>query len=243
MFSLQSLGGLPFVSTNFDTGRLASAVVAVRSIRAQRLNACLDGGINWFDPVTACLTRRPLVPLLLDRLSEAYDEAITQAIDSLMTLFPVWRPYFALPIRYCAMPSELSGISGSIIDYPQHIMLSDETLHDVTELPGQLLHEMCHQWLYLVEELWPLQTSESVLIELPSGTPDRQPREVLGAAHVAVALAMYHRELSDRHPGVGLLVDYARKCLVLLDEAADFVTLHGAQCVGTLKGILDDPGY
>ena len=40
--------------------------------------------------------------------------------------------------------------------WPQHVLLADEAFAADAELREQLVHELAHQWLYLIEDIWPL---------------------------------------------------------------------------------------
>ncbi|MGP3921232.1 aKG-HExxH-type peptide beta-hydroxylase [Nonomuraea sp. 10N515B] len=91
----------------------------------------------------------------------------------------------------------------------------------------QVTHELCHQWLYMIQEAWRLAREGAEQLVLPSGTADRTPSEVLGAAHVAAALVRLHRidpagaDLQHAADHIRYLVHYGRGCLSLLDGIGD----------------------
>ena len=112
---------------------------------------------------------------------------------------PAWAPLLSLPVRYARLHPDGGAISASSRDWPQHVLLADDAFASDAELREQLVHELAHQWLYLIEDIWPLDRPGAARLTLPSGTRDRAPAEVLGAAHVAAALTRMYA--SGRRPG------------------------------------------
>jgi len=103
-----------------------------------------------------------------------------------------------LPIEYGRLVENRGAISASVDALPQHVFLSDEAFASAEETREQVLHETCHNWLYLYGELWSLHDrSTHVSVTLPSGTSGRNPSELLGALHVATALIKYYSQTGN----------------------------------------------
>lgn len=107
------------------------------------------------------------------------------------------------------------------------------------ELREQVVHELSHQWLYLIEELWALEIHGARHTTLPSGTADRAPAEVLGAAHVAAALIrMYRASTTAPAARLARLADYGSGCLELLGVLDNDLTDAGHSVARRLKEAL-----
>jgi hypothetical protein len=120
------------------------------------------------------------------------------------------------------------------------VLLADDAFASDAELREQLLHELAHQWLYLIEDIWPLDTPGAPLLTLPSGTRDRALAEVLGAAHVAAALARMYAAVGG--PGasarISTLTAYGQGCLELAQAASQYLTEAGTTIAQRLKEAL-----
>jgi len=120
--------------------------------------------------------------------------------------------------------------------WPQHVLLAEAAFVSERELREQLVHELCHQWLYLVQELWTLADPQAEEVTLPSGTPGRAPDEVLGAAHVAAALIRLYRASCDGPRGrIEHLIGYGNACL----ESAHGLTDAGTRLAERLGAALN----
>jgi hypothetical protein len=234
------LNGVPFVDRNFSVPRLLGGVVAVRRIHGERLNAeglpAKDDVAAWLSPEIAVKTRPNASPVPVRPVPVARMRRIRRSIRGLADLIPSWRPLMELPVRYHLLEQSNTSLSASTYLWPQQILLSDASFDSGQALDELLVHETCHQWLYLIEELWPFDVPNARRVTLPSGTPDRAPREVIGAAHVAAATLHMYRALNV-HGGdrVDLFTSYGRGCLELLDELDEDLTPAGRIIAGHLK--------
>lgn len=218
------LRGLPFISDTFAVSRLLAAVVAVRQVHAreQELDelAARDDFMAWLAPDIAVRTRHNASVVPSRPLTKEHQEQIATVLRELAELMPAWSPLLALPVRYVLLDPSSPAYSASSFWWPQHILLADSVFASNPELREQVVHELGHQWLYLIEEIWSLASPDAPCVVLPSGTADRSPREVIGAAHVVAALARMHR--TERGPGyehrIEKLTDYGHGCLALLAE-------------------------
>ncbi|MET7335974.1 HEXXH motif-containing putative peptide modification protein [Nonomuraea sp. NPDC005650] len=245
---ISTLAGMPFLDDKFDFGQLLAAVAAVRQVRANELG--LDGVApaqagTWLDPGRALLVQEdpaPLIPGLA--LSRDRQADITYVLDDLAETVPAWSPLVRLPVRFLLLDTDDGAISASCRDWPQHILLAKVAFARYRELREQVTHELCHQWLYMIQEVWRLAREGAEQLILPSGTADRTPSEVLGAAHVAAALGRLHRiDPADAAPQIAAghiryLIDYGRGCLSLLDGIDDDLTDAGRALVQRLKEAL-----
>jgi hypothetical protein len=84
-------------------------------------------------------------------------------------LLPFMLEEFRRPL---VLRGDSGAVSASSYRWPQHVLLADAAFTSARELREQLVHELCHQWLYLMEELWALNAQGADLIVLPSGTGD-----------------------------------------------------------------------
>lgn len=241
---IAALGGLPFLRC-FQPQLLIPAVVAVRRMHGERLGAedlpAREDIPRWLTPETAVATRpgaRTVESLPMPAMEQ---QQIEETLLALADAVPDWRRLLSLPVVYRLLLPQDRSLSASTYLWPQHVLLSR---HGITTELGRaelVLHEMCHQWLYLIEELWPLDVEGARRVTLPSGTPDRAPREVIGAAHVAAATIRLHR---SRAAGctdggrIALLAAYGQGCLELLDGLGSELTDTGHTVIRYLKEAL-----
>lgn len=186
-------GGYPLLDDGFLSSRLLAAVACVRWQRAR------SGGMDvssrelaaMFDPDVALAIRALDLQLYIDwiPLAEEDTSRVGIAIDLIRASVPEWAKLLRIPLRFGATPPGWKSISASAFAWPQHIWLSQRAFATGAGLAEQVLHELSHQWLYLIEEIAPLQTDGLDLrVVLPSGTADRTVSELLGALHVSLNL-------------------------------------------------------
>ncbi|MFD7663473.1 hypothetical protein [Streptomyces sp. NPDC059788] len=60
-----------------------------------------------------------------------------------------------LPVTYLPLPAGRMNIGVSCYARPEHVLLSERAFAHPAILAQQLLHELCHQRLYLCQELPP----------------------------------------------------------------------------------------
>ncbi|WP_219505286.1 aKG-HExxH-type peptide beta-hydroxylase [Nonomuraea ceibae] len=244
---ITTLAGMPFLDDGFDSGQLLAAVAAVRHVRAENLG--IDGASHadlgaWLGPGHALLLQKNPTPMPGVPLSPDRQTAIGQVLDGLVETIPAWQPLVRLPSRFLLLDSDDGAISASCRDWPQYVLLAPAAFAHRRELREQVTHELCHQWLYMIQEVWRLAEEGAEDLILPSGTADRTPSEVLGAAHVAAALVRLHRtDPAGAHPQttadhIRYLLDYGRGCLSLLDGIGSDLTEAGRAIAQRLKEAL-----
>ncbi|MEU7822996.1 HEXXH motif-containing putative peptide modification protein [Catellatospora sp. NPDC049133] len=186
----KEFGGFPFVDPGFAPTRLLTAVACCRW---QRTN---PGSVPAGSELSAVLTpERALTIRRLDlsldlpfgQLSDERQVQIAQTRAYVGTLLPDWRPLLDVPLTFHQLRHS-QAISSSNFAWPQHIFLAAAAFAAPTTLAEQIVHETCHQWLYFIEEMWPLQEDNGPRFTLPSGTGGRSASELLGASHVVVCL-------------------------------------------------------
>jgi hypothetical protein len=151
-----------------------------------------------------------------------------------------WAPLLRLPVRYAQLHPARGAISASSRDWPQHVLLAEDAFATGRELREQVIHELGHQWLYLIEDIWPVQAPGAGTLTLPSGTRDRGPAEVLGAAHVAAVLARMYRTDGTTWAAAraATLTSYGLGCLDLAAAVSSHLTGTGHQIFQRLKEAL-----
>ncbi|MFG2598612.1 aKG-HExxH-type peptide beta-hydroxylase [Streptomyces sp. NPDC048462] len=233
--ALELINGVPFLDDGFAPTHLTAAVVAVRQNRAARIGLPNPADPRrWLTPDHACLVRFeasevPSIPLTQDE-----DRKVSDSLVRLEEAVPAWAPLlWSLPMRYARIASGES-LSASSFWWPQHILLGTETLASDLEMREHVLHEHCHQWLYLIEELWDIDRPEAPTFTLPSGTSNRSPREVIGAAHVAAALIRMYRAVGEKQH-IEPLKQYGLGCIKLLESATRYLTPVGTQITQRIK--------
>jgi hypothetical protein len=242
---LEELGGWPFLDDGFDTRRLMTICAAVRYAEARRRGLATgetDGhqAAAWLGPARAYMLSTAATPMPAQPLSHGQRQQITGASAEVASLLPAWQPLMSLPVRYALLVPDGGAISASSRDWPQHVLLAGAAFATSRELTEQLLHELAHQWLYLIEDIWPLEHPGAARRTLPSGTPHRRPAEVLGAAHVAAVLTrFYHARPSAWSASrITSLREYGTRCLDLVAAAGADLTDAGALLARQLKEAL-----
>ncbi|MFI0813817.1 aKG-HExxH-type peptide beta-hydroxylase [Streptomyces echinatus] len=230
-------GGWPFLDDDHAPQRLLTAVACVRLARRDGPHAAgrPDDLAAVLDPGEALRIRALDLPrpLPTGTLTTEQLAAIPAAVDIIAHLIPAWAPLLrALPLTYLPMLAGRASVSASCFAWPQHILFSDAAFDDPAVLAEQTLHETFHQWLYLCEELTPLQQPGCThRVTLPSGTSGRSPAELLGAAHVTCGLARLWPLLDVPGPvrdrRLGHLVAYTGGCLDLIADNRPYFTADG----------------
>jgi hypothetical protein len=176
-------------------------------------------------------------PIPAQPLRAVRKQQITGLLAGLAAAMPAWAPLVSLPVRYARLHPDDGAISASSRDWPQHVLLADDAFASDAELREQLVHELAHQWLYLIEDIWPLDVPGAAQLTLPSGTRGRAPAEVLGAAHVAAALTRMYARVGG--PGaesrISALTAYGKGCLDLAQAASAELTEAGTTIAQRLK--------
>lgn len=239
--ALAGLDGLPFLDDAFAARRLLALIAAVRYAQARRRG--LATGTSpaqagaWVGPARAYMLSTSATPMPAQPLPPARRQQVTQTLTQITAVRPQWRALLALPVRYARLHPAQGAISASSRAWPQHVLLADEAFTTGRELAEQMLHELAHQWLYLIEDIWPLQRPGGPAATLPSGTRDRSPAEVLGAAHVAAVLVRFYRQQPTdwAAPRIYVLTRYGSECLELAGTLSGHLTSEGTLIARHLK--------
>ena len=236
---LSGLRGMPFLDEGFQWRRLLSMAAAARLWVARERGmpgtaTPADAG-RWLEPGTAAQLYDAAPPVPALPLPPGDLERVREVLAGLRERFPWWEPLTLLPVEFMLMDPEIGSMSASSRDWPQRVLLDTRTFATAEELREHVLHELAHQWLYFIEDIWPLEGPQPGRVTLPSGTPNRRPAEVLGAAHVAAVLI----RLYATEPGTGerreRLAGYGRGCIALAGEAAADLTNDGRAIAQRLK--------
>ncbi|MEU0030834.1 HEXXH motif-containing putative peptide modification protein [Streptomyces sp. NPDC006335] len=228
--------GFPFLDLAFSERRLLTAVACVR----WNLISQTDSAPNTeqlqdvLRPQTALsIRRRELeLPIPGSPLPADHRARIDEALAAISETIPEWKPLLQLPVRFLRLDDANGAIGASCYAWPQHILLGDDAFASPCELAEQVLHEISHNWLYLVEELRALQHHDcGHTLTLPSGTGGRDPDEILGAVHVVLNVRRLWSGLpvpdEQRQRRLEDLDTYLEGCLPLLDAARTCLTEDG----------------
>jgi hypothetical protein len=238
-----ALGGIPFLDDTFAARRLLIEVAAVRHVDAEHQG--LTGGITdseimvWLEPARLPALLPDAPPMPAQPVSADQQQMIEATLAGLTRLIPEWVPLLHLPVEFSLLSPANGAVSASSRQWPQQVLLADEAFGTTVELREQVVHELCHQWLYLIEELWALEVPHPRAMTLPSGTADRSAAEVLGAAHVAAALTrMYRTDTSAPTRRLSQLAEYGAGCLNLLTDLEHDLTDAGRTVARRLEEAL-----
>ncbi|MEW1550531.1 aKG-HExxH-type peptide beta-hydroxylase [Streptomyces tsukubensis] len=239
---VRCLSGVPFVHAKFAARLLASGVVAVRQMHGRTLRAPglpdEDDVQAWLQPAVAVKTRPGCTPIPSRPLPQGKDARVALAVERICRFVPQWKGLMRLPVVYHLLEQGSRSLSASSYLWPQQILLSEAAFESDEVLADLVLHEMCHQWLYLIEELWPFDKPGARRVTLPSGTENRAPREVIGAAHVAAVTVHLHRATGMPGTRTARFTEYGKGCVALLDRVNDDLTPAGRIIAHDLKEAL-----
>lgn len=166
------LRGAPFLDEEFTSRRLLAIIAAARHGTAVR-KGLADGLARqqaevWLAPARAYLVNAGPTPMPAQPLRAVRRQQVADALAALAAGMPTWTPLLSLPVRYARLHPAGGAISASSRDWPQHVLLADDAFTTDAELREQLVHELAHQWLYLIEDIWPLDMPGAARLTLPS---------------------------------------------------------------------------
>lgn len=212
--------GWPFLDSTFAPNVLLAAAATCRRelARDQGPRDIQELSIqDYLSPHVAIRVRQNSSGIALPccPLDDNQRDAVSSAIDSINSAAPSWRPLTALP---CSMQflNDDDTISCSCFSYPQHIFLGARAFRSKEALCEQVLHELCHNWTYIIEEMTPLcEAGTSNTYTLPSGTSNKYLTEVLGAAYVGSVLIRWYQRFDEptAHNRIAHLASYVSGCL------------------------------
>lgn len=244
---------MPFLDDTFAARRLLAVAGATRRIEAERCGKIGSPGSPpdpaaavelsdvelWLSPSRVALLRPSAAAIPATPLSPSEQRLVDQALQQLAETIPAWTFLLRLPVRYALLNSGDGALSASSRLWPQHVLLGIAAFDQPLELREYLVHELAHQWLYLIQEGWALETDPTARLVLPSGTAERGPSEVLGAAHVAATLLRLYRLTGEQDEArLNDLRRYGVGCLDTLDTHPGLLTPAGRQIATRLKEAL-----
>jgi hypothetical protein len=240
------LDGAPFLDDSFNTAALLSMVAAARTVEAEHTGLASPlsptraaDASRWLSPSGVYQLRPGEIAMPARPFPPGCKRQVKEALDELGEGLPAWRNLLALPVRYARLFPDRGAVSASSRSWPQHVLLADAAFADRAVLRCQLVHELAHQWLYLVQEIWPLQTRGQQDLTLPSGTSHRSLAEVIGAVHVVTTTVRMHRVFTDAAPErLEFLTRYGQGCLKLIRAHRHDLTPAGAQFTQRMEDLL-----
>jgi len=223
------LGGLPFLHDRFSDRMLLSGVAVVRQMSLPaRIQDTTESLASYLSPETALRVRQEegiTAQIPSTALPPSQQERVSEVLDAICSKAPIWKPLFTVPLRFRLLEDDSGALGCSCYAFPQHIFLAPRAFSNRIELAEQLVHECCHNWMYMLEELGAFQpTARGRKFELPSGTSNRSVTEVIGAAHVSAALCRWYEwHLNEASASIRLeqLRTYLKGCLTILDSLTE----------------------
>lgn len=200
---LDVFGGLPFLDDGFRSDLMCQTIVGLREKFASKYIDSNEGsGVprsHWLMPEGGQALRESmgiecdLVPL---EMGEADSKKVHASRSRIAQMVRHWGDLIWLPMSFHEMARP--GVeSCSCYAQPQRTYLSRQILDgDRVRLDECIVHEACHNWMYMLEELEPFHDPAGTpLFVLPSGTGNRNPTEVIGACHVALTLIELYKQV------------------------------------------------
>jgi hypothetical protein len=185
------LGGLPMIDDGVKHSAIATLACAVRQRldnKRQPLSAYLQPGL-----AKDCYRRasQRLVTELESIDPSPYDmQRIQGACDRIVEAVPQWKVQFALPLRWRRLVNDVASSSNPMI--PQHIYLGERGLTS-HRLPEYIVHEISHTWVGMIAEVAPLALPGEAVHVLPSGTTNKEIRQVMYALTFAATAVRFYR--------------------------------------------------
>lgn len=246
---IATLGGLPMTDMNFN----ASLLLALTAEKRRRLSGadvtldqCLDP--EWATALYQRLaTKAANIPRTVP-LTATEDRQISEGIERVVTIYPEWKVFFEVPLRFLMMPSTDglepdAKVSLTNCLIPQQIYLADGALKNERTIEETIVHEVSHVWMGFFCELGPIQTANAQgTLVLPSGTPNKDPRGVLIAGMFATTIVLYFRRKQavkniDLVERIALFTAYQRGCVAVL-EATENLGPLGKEINNVMKTLL-----
>lgn len=241
---VEIFGGIPFANPDFQHERLLAATSVVRGAEAQRHGLAIEG-TALFDPILITKVRQQHLAQDIPSLAPTCEQSaqVEETLELIARTVPHFAPLLHIPIRFRILQNS-RAISASSFAWPQHVFLGLDAFGRTTQLAEQITHEMCHCWLYFIEEVTPVHTTSERVLRLPSGTANRDAAEVLGALHVAVTLQLLWGRLEvnaeERSDRLKSLRNYTDGCIELLrGAAAPYLTDAGHRLTQDLVAIYE----
>lgn len=247
---IEVFGGLPFLDSGFKGDLLCQTIAGVRQRLAPHFMGVRpeDGTPlqHWLMPEGAQVLREAMgieCDLLPNEMTEEDAAKVHQSRTRVVDLVPSWSDLIWLPMSF--HETDRPGVeSCSCYAQPQRTYLSREVLDgDAVRLDECIVHEACHNWMYMLEELEPFHDhAAQPMFVLPSGTGNRNPTEVIGACHVVLTLIAFYKQVpgeGSRHRRMNLQ-RYASGCVEMLNSMGDDVLRPSGMAIrGALAAHLD----
>lgn len=183
---------MPVIDPGFPHGQLLAATAAVRITSAKSNDLSTDrvrevlAPTFFSDPIHQC----PYPGAEATHLRQ-----INEARYRVRRNLPERQHALDLPLNFYVLPPDL-GESASCPSWPQQVAFCEDVLADPSRLEESYLHELCHQWHYLLQHFVEHEVPGFPRdLVLPSGTANRSAAEVLGALHVSSALTQWYGNL------------------------------------------------
>lgn len=246
---VNEIGGTPFLDESFNCSTLSSLVC---SIRQQRFPKDEYSFRDYFDPEVARLCYDPsngypaVEALPSEILGEQDKSKILTTIGEVVAVFPQWKSLFQIPINWRLLTND--QVSSSNVMVPQHIFIGKRAFNCSQPLAEIIVHEFSHTWLALIEEVVAIAEKSEPRLILPSGTGNKNVRQVLIAVAFSAAAVRYYEGVSKQRPLTDqeaarwrVLIPYTERCLEMVWES-QMLTENGAAIASSCQRTILEKG-
>jgi len=239
---VSDLGGLPMIDDNVKLSAIATLACAVR----QGLDQKQQPLASYLQPELARECYRNACAQLVTELDSVEPtkkdmRIIQQACDAIVAIVPEWEAHFSIPLRWRRLITDILSSSNPII--PQHIYLGQSGIYG-NRLAEQIIHELSHTWVGMIAEIVPLALPGEPIHTLPSGTMNKEIRQVVYALTFSATAVRYYRKriaVSQNYPDdierLKYLERYTDGCLKIV-ETSDKLLINGTHMAASCRRIL-----
>lgn len=240
------VGGLPLVDDQVKASTIATVVCAIR----HRIDNARQPMEEYLQPELARECYRkvayPITELESISMPEKEMDIVRKACDAIIQLIPSWKVYFSIPLKWKHLIQDIGSSTNPII--PQHIYLGNRSIYG-SRLEEYIVHELSHTWVGIIAEVVPLAQQGEAMYVLPSGTPNKEIRQVIYALTFATTAVRFYRaridaklnslEDLDRHL---YLKNYALGCIDILNSS-DLILPDGRFMIESCHRLLTKGSY
>ncbi|MGE8599684.1 MAG: hypothetical protein ACN6N2_10025 [Acinetobacter calcoaceticus] len=235
------VGGLPLIDDQVQVSAIATVVCAVR----QRLDNARQPIEAYLQPELASKCYRQASDSITEHESITMPNIemgiVQKSCESIIKVMPSWEVYFSIPLKWKQLVQNIASSTNPII--PQHIYLGNRGIYS-NRLEEYIVHELSHTWVGMIAEVAPLARQGASIHMLPSGTPNKEIRQVIYALTFATTAIRFYRTCIDKKISsletigrLRYLEKYALGCIGILDSS-DLVLPDGRFMIESCRRLI-----